>query len=799
MRGLAAASCTFLVATNTLSGVDAMHFDRLDRQLAANASALPTASTFKFDGNTSDLARQLYMRHQAGDTVAALPDADVPDTVQARLDKANGMAFDKLPGLVQRALLWDSGFVLDSTNKIVKMWTLTGRSMAEIFVTKQEFEAATCVVRSCASTGAPNSLSYKSELCTGTQMLTAAKCMADDSSPVEVIVHSSMWATGSDPNFSPDITIWDHAWTDGGVDYTVYAIHTAEDLVKYGNCPKVNKYSAIVIPCYRKSKASATTSAKMKEPVTSAWLDTWLLEFPKTKSTIVPSSPAKTPATSNAPATTAAPAAAASTGEPKPVSLGVILGISGGAFLLLLLIVLCLLRRHHAKDDNNDNNDNNIQVGCSNNFSNEGYRIGTEATSPSDGSRIVLNQQAGVIGGSRMISNRWTHVPNESGKAVNQQRAGRAAGNRMVSSQQTETPAGGRMISSQQAAASNDNRMILNQRTDAIGESPTIVSQHPEATRHGAGAGKIDSKQQPASLKAGGNSLWEDRAIFGARIAREKLRHETLISRGGYGEVYRGRYKGSIVVIKQLLPEARSNHHQIDALLAEAKLLVSLKHPQVVQLIGVAWNSPSDVCVVTEYMEGGNLRSLLTMFEDVQHRMHGFDNGKLKIALHIAQALTHLHLQDPIVLHRDLTSKNILLDSSLNAKLTGFGASKERSYQTMAAANADSSLWIAPEVMMGERYDQKADVYSFGVILSELDSHALPYSEIRQSRSDRHIPDTAVLQMIATGRLSVEFSQNAAHTIVALGKQCVARNPNDRPLVSEILFRLQCIVKDTRE
>uniref|UniRef100_K3WN77 Uncharacterized protein n=1 Tax=Globisporangium ultimum (strain ATCC 200006 / CBS 805.95 / DAOM BR144) TaxID=431595 RepID=K3WN77_GLOUD len=435
MRRLVAASYTLLVATNTLSGVDAMHFDRLDRRLATNASALPTANTFKFDGNTSDLARQLYMRYQEGDTVAALSDADAPDTVQARLDKANGMAFDKLPGLVQRALLWDSGFVLDSTRKIVQIWTLSGQSMAEIFVTKQEFEAATCVARSCAGTGAPNSLSYKSELCTGTQMLTTAKCMADDSSPVEVIAHSSMWATGSNPDSSPDITIWDHAWTDGGVDYTVYAIHTAEDLVQYGNCPKVNQYSAVVIPCYRKSKTAATTLAKMKEPVTSAWLDTWLLKFPKSESITVPISPAKTPATSSAPATTAAPSAATSTGEPKSISVGVIVGTGGGAFLLLLLLLIafCLLRRRRAKDDNSDNS---IQVGRSNNFSNEGYRIETEVTSPA--------------GRSRMVSNRWALAPNESSTASNQQRAGIAGGGRMVSSQQTEVPAGSRMLSNHQ-------------------------------------------------------------------------------------------------------------------------------------------------------------------------------------------------------------------------------------------------------------------------------------------------------------------------------------------------------------
>jgi serine/threonine-protein kinase TNNI3K len=270
---------------------------------------------------------------------------------------------------------------------------------------------------------------------------------------------------------------------------------------------------------------------------------------------------------------------------------------------------------------------------------------------------------------------------------------------------------------------------------------------------------------------------------------------DALLSRGGYGEVYRGQFNGSIVAIKMLLPETRKNLKQINAFLAEIKLMASLDHPRIIRFIGVAWDSLSDLCVVAEYMEGGDLRALLTQFEEVQHRPHGFGHEKIKIAQHVALALTYLHSLQPVVVHRDLKSKNILLDGQLNAKLTDFGVSRERSDRTMTAG-VGSSLWMAPEVMMGERYDQKADVFSFGIVLSELDCHALPYSQKKETESGRRIPDTAVLQMVAMGRLRVQFSENASSAIVALGNECIALDPKDRPTAAEAAYRLHGAMKE---
>lgn len=129
----------------------------------------------------------------------------------------------------------------------------------------------------------------------------------------------------------------------------------------------------------------------------------------------------------------------------------------------------------------------------------------------------------------------------------------------------------------------------------------------------------------------------------------------------------------------------------------------------------------------------------------------------------------------------------------MEAKVTDFGISKEHLDQTMTAG-VGTSLWMAPEVMMGEKYDVKADMFSFGVVLSELDVHTLPYSQARQRSMDttgRQLTDTALLQ---SGAAQVEFSELSPPSIVELGYACVSVEPSRRPTAAEVLYRLQIVL-----
>ncbi|KAJ0405099.1 hypothetical protein P43SY_000510 [Pythium insidiosum] len=279
-----------------------------------------------------------------------------------------------------------------------------------------------------------------------------------------------------------------------------------------------------------------------------------------------------------------------------------------------------------------------------------------------------------------------------------------------------------------------------------------------------------------------------DPEVLQARISLSDLLVGDKIGHGAYGEVFVGEYHSVPVAIKRLSPQHRHDIKLLESFLNEAKLTASLQHPRIIHFVGIAWDTSSDVHVVTEYMSGGDLRSLLSMYRQ-QRRPTGFDQHKLRIALNIVEALSYLHARRPQVLHRDLKSRNILLSTQHEAKLIDFGASRERADSTMTAG-VGTLRWMAPEVMRGGRYSDMADIFSFGVVLSELDTHRIPYS-VDGAPSN----DLAIITQVAMGQLSVEFSTNADEKIVELAQMCMAFEVSARPTASHVESILKSFVR----
>ncbi|RHY08155.1 hypothetical protein DYB38_006691 [Aphanomyces astaci] len=257
------------------------------------------------------------------------------------------------------------------------------------------------------------------------------------------------------------------------------------------------------------------------------------------------------------------------------------------------------------------------------------------------------------------------------------------------------------------------------------------------------------------------------------RLNQQDVVPQKKIASGAYAHVLYGTYKGTPVAIKKLL----SSHvgvSEVQGLIDEIKLLASFTSPYVVKLVGCCWDQPSDLECVLEYMNAGDLRDNLIARTSVDFTW----NEKIHVIAAIVDALAYLHSMP--VIHRDLKSRNVLLDSVKSAKLTDFGVSKEDTQETMTVG-VGTYRWMAPEILQVNHYSVAADVFSFGMILSELDTHNIPYADVTNPKNGKPLVDTAIMSMVIAGTIKPTFSHTMPKWVRDMAQQCIATDPEDRP------------------
>ncbi|CAL5067186.1 unnamed protein product [Urochloa decumbens] len=281
----------------------------------------------------------------------------------------------------------------------------------------------------------------------------------------------------------------------------------------------------------------------------------------------------------------------------------------------------------------------------------------------------------------------------------------------------------------------------------------------------------------------------------------DSLKEENIIGKGGAGIVYKGTMPdGEHVAVKRLSSMSRGSSHD-HGFSAEIQTLGRIRHRYIVRLLGFCSNNETNL-LVYEYMPNGSLGELL----------HGKKGGHLhwdtryKIAVEAAKGLSYLHHDcSPPILHRDVKSNNILLDSDFEAHVADFGLAKflqDSGTSQCMSAIAGSYGYIAPEYAYTLKVDEKSDVYSFGVVLLELVTGKKPVGEFGDGvdivQWVKTMTDSNKEQVIKVmdPRLSTVPVHEVMHVFyVAL--LCVEEQSVQRPTMREVVQMLSELPKPT--
>lgn len=258
-------------------------------------------------------------------------------------------------------------------------------------------------------------------------------------------------------------------------------------------------------------------------------------------------------------------------------------------------------------------------------------------------------------------------------------------------------------------------------------------------------------------------------------LAEELVDMDEVLGSGSFAQVRLGELRHTPVAVKRLHAH-HLDRESVRRFRAECALLLSLRHPNVIQCSGLLIApGQGQIAMVLELCPRGPLDGLLS---GPRSRGLTWREHKLGIALGVARALAYLHGQSPLIMHRDLKPSNILVDDGFNAKISDFGTSRAETVADMTMTLVGTPLFAAPEVMRHERYNEKADVWSFGCVLETIWTHRRVYAA-------SNVPNSNVVRMVAEGRLCPRVPEQSF--LAPLVASCVLADYAERPSFARIV------------
>ncbi|KAL9463002.1 hypothetical protein AB3S75_000916 [Citrus x aurantiifolia] len=274
--------------------------------------------------------------------------------------------------------------------------------------------------------------------------------------------------------------------------------------------------------------------------------------------------------------------------------------------------------------------------------------------------------------------------------------------------------------------------------------------------------------------------------------ATNNFQESNVIGEGGRGRVYKARFNEKLPAAVKRIDDA--GHDAEREFNNEVNWLTKIRHQNIISLLGYCIHAETRF-LVYEMMQNGSL----------EKQLHGPTHGsnltwhlRMKIAVDVARGLEYLHehCNHPVV-HRDLKSSNILLDSSFNAKLSDFGLSVTAGTQSRNVKISGTLGYVAPEYLLEGKLTDKSDVYAFGVVLLELLMGRRPVEKMSPTQCQSmvtwampQLTDRSKLPNIVDPVIRDTMDLKHLYQVAAVAVLCIQPEPSYRPLITDVLHSL---------
>lgn len=306
---------------------------------------------------------------------------------------------------------------------------------------------------------------------------------------------------------------------------------------------------------------------------------------------------------------------------------------------------------------------------------------------------------------------------------------------------------------------------------------------------------KKNSREEEQGLDVGMNSEFEmgtgPRKFSYRELARSTrdFAEDEKLGEGGFGGVYRGflNETNTHIAVKRV---SKSSKQGIKEYASEVRIISKLGHRNLVKLIG--WcHEKAELLLVYEFMENGSLD--MHLFKAKSLLAWG---TRYKIAHGLASALLYLHEEcEQCVLHRDIKSSNVMLDSNFNAKLGDFGLAKLVDHEKASHTTklAGTLGYMAPEYIANGRASRESDVFSFGVVALEITCGRRPIVDTPQVKQIVLVGwvwenyGTGSLLEVADPLLESVYEEEEIKRLMIVGLWCVHPDPVHRPTMRQVI------------